>query len=231
MNIQPADLRVDTFRKPGTGSWVVTPESCVRVTHVPTGLTAECCEHRSAHANRHHAMEALAAKVAKLPKPRIYWTYYPKSRRGYWRVSPMPKPYHVNRAAWDAAHSYVNKLNEGVSNMITVTSETIRRLRSLRLWHWREALSRRAQAQAAEQRAEAVADARYAAQMRHVAALRNSEADSHIHAVQTLNDFFPAGETAEQDDAAERAAASAHDSPASDDAKPRGRDFIGMNKP
>lgn len=113
--------------------------------------------------------------------------------------------------------------------MITVTSETIRRLRALRLWHWREALARRAMAQNAEQRAEAVADERYAGQMRNVAALRNSEADAHIYAVQTLNDFFPAGETAEQDDAAERAAASAHNDPAPEDNRPKGRNFIGMN--
>ena len=104
--------------------------------------------------------------------------------------------------------------------MLTVTSETMRQLRALRLWHWRGVLYRRNAQQFYEAKGNATS-----------AQWQEQQANFHMRAVQTLNDFFPMGETAEQDDAAERAAASAHDSPASDDGKPKGRDFIGMNKP
>lgn len=58
--MNPADFRVDTFRNPERASgWVYRPDACVRVTHLPTGITAECCEHRSVHANKAAAFEKV----------------------------------------------------------------------------------------------------------------------------------------------------------------------------
>lgn len=49
---------------------------------------------------------------AKRRRPRLYWTYYPKSRRGYWRVSPMPKPAsNVDRDRWAYAHNMAREMN------------------------------------------------------------------------------------------------------------------------
>ena len=46
-------------------------------------------------------------------KPRIYWCFYPKSRRGYWRVSEMPKPFKPSDfPLWEQAHAFVQRLNE-----------------------------------------------------------------------------------------------------------------------
>lgn len=207
MKIEPNELRIDTYRQPGAGSWCVAPDNGVKVTHIPTGLSAQSHEHRSQHRNRAEALNALQAKLDALPRPRIFWTYYPKSRRGYWRVSHMPKPYHHNRAAWEAAHSYVNQLNakigkEGETEMaITITREVLDEVRALRLWHWREALMARKQAQNAQDRSDALkADTTYSAQMQGMADLKNADANRHIRAVQTLNSFFDVGDTAEGDD-------------------------------
>lgn len=48
-------------------------------------------------------------------KPRIYWAYYPKSRRGYWRVSMMdhyPTSTLLERKRWRFAHRMVRQMNE-----------------------------------------------------------------------------------------------------------------------
>ncbi len=84
---------------------------------------------------------------------------------------------------------------------ITITREVLDEVRKLRLWHWREAMAARKQAQNAQDRAEAVkGDRTYSAQMQGMADLKNADANHHIRAVQTLNSFFPVGDTAEQDD-------------------------------
>lgn len=45
-------------------------------------------------------------------KPRIYWTYYPRSRRGYWRVSHIPiKPTKRQRDLWQYAHTMCQQMN------------------------------------------------------------------------------------------------------------------------
>lgn len=121
MNLEAADVRVDTFRKPGASAWVASPETCVRVTHIPTGVFVERCDLRSAHANRSAAMADLRNKLDELPKikPRIYWQYYPKSRRGYWKVSHMPKPWKPEDAPfWDKAHEFARRLNDAITAKI-----------------------------------------------------------------------------------------------------------------
>lgn len=65
MQINPMDLRVDTFRLPDTSGWYRSNDVAVRVTHVPTGVYAEGKEHRSQHANRAIAFEELLNKLGQ----------------------------------------------------------------------------------------------------------------------------------------------------------------------
>ena len=82
VKLNPSELRIDTYRASGAGGQHINKtDSAVRVTHLPTGITAECQDGRSQHSNKAKALQVLTARLQEKDRSDRIRTYnFPQGR-------------------------------------------------------------------------------------------------------------------------------------------------------